>query len=104
MWVVVIVRRLSSSSRCVVNAASIESNAWLNVGKQAVPEWRQPCAPALPQEQGRAEPLLERLHLIGDRGLGQAELRGGGGETLVPRGCLEGANGGERRKSSHGLT
>ena len=58
--------------------------------QQALPERGQPSPPLLAHEQRGAEPLLEALHLVGDRGLGHAELGRGGGEILGPRRRLEG--------------
>ena len=42
-------------------------------------------------EQRHAEPLLERLHLVADRRLGDVQLLGGVRETCVTGGGLEGA-------------
>src|SRR6185437_13742462 len=44
-------------------------------------------------EQPKAEPLLEKLHLMADGGLGDVELVGRAGEVEVPRRRLEGAQG-----------
>jgi hypothetical protein len=52
-----------------------------------------------PQEQGRADPLLEELDLVADRGPGGAQLLGGPGEAPEPGRRLEGADRGERRQA-----
>ena len=56
----------------------------------------------LAQEQGRADPIFQQLHLIADGRLGHAELLGGLGEAAEAGGGLEGADGSERRQARHG--
>ena len=54
---------------------------------------RQTKMRSLAQEQARAEIVLELRHMAADRAVRDAELARRGGDTLVPRRRLEGAQG-----------
>ena len=82
---VVIVRSDSSSSRWLANAASMRIEGARQRGQQALPQRRQPGPPLFANEQGRAEPLLKALHLVGHRRLGHPELGRRGREIFGPR-------------------
>ena len=69
-----------------------------HLGRQALAHLRQRDLSRLAQEQGRAHPILQELHLVADGGLGHAQLGGRLGEAFMARGSLEGADGGERRQ------
>ena len=53
--------------------------------------------PRLADEERLSQPVLQRLDLVADRGLGHAELLRGAGEAPVTGGRLEGANGARGR-------
>ncbi len=53
-------------------------------------------------EQAGAEMLLQRRDLVGDGGLGEAELLRRDPEAQVPGGGLEGAQGGQGREVAAG--
>ena len=59
--------------------------------RRAVLGQGQPARQAV--EQAHAKVALQRLHLVADRRLGDAELDGGAGEAQVPRRGLESAQG-----------
>ncbi len=69
--------------------------------QQPLPQGRQPGPSSLTDEQRRAEPLLKRLHLVGDRGLCQPKLRRRGREAFMPGRGFERPDGGEWRKAAH---
>ena len=51
-------------------------------------------------EQGFAQVVLQKLHLLADRGLGQVQLLRGIGETQMPRRCLKSAQPAQMGKAS----
>ncbi len=48
-------------------------------------------------EQDHAQARFQLLDLVAERGLGHAQLGGGAGQVLVPRGGFEGAQGVQRQ-------
>jgi hypothetical protein len=73
--VVVTVSSDSSSWRWLAKAASIVSNAVESAGMSARTERSEPDPAALAHKQRRTQALFETFDLIGNGGLGHAELR-----------------------------
>ena len=67
-------------------------------GQQRAAKIRQGNAPPAPFEQSDAILRLQRLHLHGDRGLADAQAPGGGSETALGGGSVEGAEAGTIHK------
>ena len=72
--------------------------------QQALAERRQTCPALFTDEERRTKTLLQALHLVGNCGLGHAELGGCRSKVFRPRGSLESPDRREWWKAPHQLT